>query len=76
VHVAEHPDLRVVMITFLVLLRAAKRLEPLYAGLARETYLEALSAAAYAARFVTGGVLRQTAAPGDPRLPGRDWPVV
>src|SRR6266851_5618833 len=45
----------------LLLLEAAKRLEPLDAGLARETYLEALSAAAYAARFVTGGDLRQAA---------------
>src|SRR6266849_3210059 len=44
-----------------LLLKAAKRLEPLDAGLARETYLEALSAAAYAARFVTGGDLRQAA---------------
>jgi hypothetical protein len=64
------------MITFLVLLRAAKRLEPLDAGLARETYLEALSAAAYDARFVTDGVLRQTAAPGEPGMgagvPARD----
>jgi DNA-binding CsgD family transcriptional regulator len=45
----------------LLLLQAAKRLEPLDARLARETYLEALAAAVYAARFVTGGGLREAA---------------
>ncbi len=44
-----------------LLLKAAKRLEPLDAGQARETYLEALSAAVYAARFLTGGGLRKAA---------------
>src|SRR5437899_7107108 len=44
-----------------LLLKAAKRLEPLDVGLARETYLEALSSALYAARFVTGGGLREAA---------------
>jgi len=44
-----------------LLLEAAKHLEPLDAGLARETYLEALSAAAYAARSVTGDDLRRAA---------------
>jgi DNA-binding CsgD family transcriptional regulator len=44
-----------------LLLKAAKRLEPLDVGLARETYLEALSAAIYAGRFMTGGALRQAA---------------
>src|SRR5207302_8258407 len=37
-----------------LLLRAAQRLEPLDAELARETYLEALVAAIYAARLASG----------------------
>src|SRR5882724_6853551 len=44
-----------------LLLKAARRLEPLDAGLARQTYLEALSAALYAGRFATGGGLRAAA---------------
>jgi DNA-binding CsgD family transcriptional regulator len=44
-----------------LLLKAAKRLEPLDVGLARETYLEALSTAVYAGRFMTGGGLREAA---------------
>src|SRR5690349_19845013 len=44
-----------------LLLKAARRLEPLDAGLARQTYLEALSAALYAGRFGTGGGLREAA---------------
>jgi DNA-binding CsgD family transcriptional regulator len=44
-----------------LLLKAAKRLEPLDARLARETYLQALSAAVYAGRSVTGGGLRKAA---------------
>jgi DNA-binding CsgD family transcriptional regulator len=44
-----------------LLLKAAKRLEPLDVRLARETYLEALSAAQYAARLVTNGGLRDVA---------------
>ncbi|MCW3043807.1 MAG: ATP-dependent transcriptional regulator, MalT-like, LuxR family [Actinobacteria bacterium] len=44
-----------------LLLKAAKRLELLDVGLARETYLEALSAALYASRFVAGGSLREAA---------------
>jgi DNA-binding CsgD family transcriptional regulator len=44
-----------------LLLKAARRLEPLDAGLARQTYLEALSAALYAGRFATGGGLRGAA---------------
>jgi DNA-binding CsgD family transcriptional regulator len=44
-----------------LLLAAAKRLEPLDVGLARETYLEALSAAMYAGRFVAGSDLREAA---------------
>jgi DNA-binding CsgD family transcriptional regulator len=44
-----------------LLLKAARRLEPLDVGLARETYLEALSAAQYAGRFMTDGGLREVA---------------
>ncbi|MDQ1496311.1 MAG: hypothetical protein QOG69_2794, partial [Actinomycetota bacterium] len=44
-----------------LLLKAAKRLEPLNIGLARETYLEALSAASYAGRLATGIGLREAA---------------
>jgi DNA-binding CsgD family transcriptional regulator len=44
-----------------LLLKAAKRLEPLDAGLARETYLEALFAATYAGRLATGGGLQEVA---------------
>jgi DNA-binding CsgD family transcriptional regulator len=44
-----------------LLLKAARHFEPIDVGLARDTYLEALSAAVYAARFVTGGVLREAA---------------
>jgi len=44
-----------------LLLKAAKRLELLDSGLARETYLEALSAAAYAGLFATSGGLWQAA---------------
>jgi len=44
-----------------LLLKAAKRLEPLDARLARETYLQALSGAVHAGRFVTGGGLREAA---------------
>jgi DNA-binding CsgD family transcriptional regulator/tetratricopeptide (TPR) repeat protein len=44
-----------------LLLKAARRFEPLDVRLARETYLEALSAAQYAGRFVAGGGLREVA---------------
>jgi DNA-binding CsgD family transcriptional regulator len=44
-----------------LLLKAARRLEPLDVGLARETYLEALSTAVYAGRFMTSGSLREAA---------------
>jgi len=56
-----------------LLLKAAKRLEPLDAGLARETYLQALSGAVYAGRFVTGGGLRKAAeaARAAPAVPER-----
>jgi DNA-binding CsgD family transcriptional regulator len=52
-----------------LLLKAAKSLEPLDVGLARQTYLEALAAAMYGARFGTGAVLREvaTAARAAPR---------
>jgi DNA-binding CsgD family transcriptional regulator/tetratricopeptide (TPR) repeat protein len=44
-----------------LLLKAARRFEPLDVGLARETYLEAISAAQYAGRFMTDGGLREVA---------------
>ncbi|HMH94125.1 MAG TPA: LuxR C-terminal-related transcriptional regulator, partial [Streptosporangiaceae bacterium] len=44
-----------------LLLKAARRLEPFDAGLARRTYREALAAAIYAGRFATGGGLREAA---------------
>jgi len=44
-----------------LLLKAAKRLEHLDIELARATYLEALSAAVYAGRFLTGSGLREAA---------------
>jgi len=44
-----------------LLLKAAKSFEPLDIGLARQTYLEAFSAAQYAGRFDTGAGLRQAA---------------
>ena len=45
-----------------LLLEAAKRLEPLDATLARETYLEAFAAALSADRLVRGGDAREVAA--------------
>ncbi len=42
-----------------LLLRAAERLEPLDAGLARETYLDAWGAAMFAGGFASGGGLRE-----------------
>jgi DNA-binding CsgD family transcriptional regulator len=58
-----------------LLLGAAKRLEPLDVTLARETYLEALSAAIFAGRLATGGGVLEAAeaaraappSPGPPR---------
>jgi DNA-binding CsgD family transcriptional regulator len=44
-----------------LLLRAAKRLEPLDARLARETHLEALAAAIFAGRLSRGGGVREAA---------------
>ncbi|GAA1229492.1 helix-turn-helix transcriptional regulator [Pseudonocardia alaniniphila] len=44
-----------------LLLKAAKRLEPLDVKLARETYLEALSAATFAGRLADGGGLAEIA---------------
>jgi DNA-binding CsgD family transcriptional regulator len=44
-----------------LLLQAAKRLEPLDVGLARETYLEALSAAQFAGRLARGGGVLEAA---------------
>jgi DNA-binding CsgD family transcriptional regulator len=55
-----------------LLLKAARQFEPLDAGLARETYLEALSAALFAGRLALGGGVREVAeaaraAPPPPR---------
>jgi DNA-binding CsgD family transcriptional regulator len=44
-----------------LLLTAAKRLEPLDVGLARETYLEALQAAMFVGRLASGGGLLEVA---------------
>jgi DNA-binding CsgD family transcriptional regulator/tetratricopeptide (TPR) repeat protein len=44
-----------------LLLKAAKQLEPLDAGLARETYLEAFAAALFADRLASGGGVREVA---------------
>ena len=44
-----------------LLLAAAKRLEPLDATLARETYLDAFSAALFAGRLARGGGVREAA---------------
>jgi DNA-binding CsgD family transcriptional regulator len=60
-----------------LLLAAARQLEPLDARLARDTYLEALSAAVFAGRLAVGGGLREVAEaaraaaapPGPPRAP-------
>jgi DNA-binding CsgD family transcriptional regulator len=59
----------------LLLLKAAQRLEPLDVRLARETYLEALSATIYGGRLATGGALCDAAgaaraAPVAPQPPG------
>ena len=45
-----------------LLLKAAKRLEPLDVRLARETYLDALSAAMFAGRLASGGGVLEVAA--------------
>ena len=47
-----------------LLLTAAKRLEPLDATLARETYLDAFSAALFAGRLADGGGVREVARGG------------
>jgi DNA-binding CsgD family transcriptional regulator len=58
-----------------LLLMAARRFEPIEAGLARETYLDAINAAAFAGRLASrGGGIRQVAraaaaAPKAPRAP-------
>jgi DNA-binding CsgD family transcriptional regulator len=54
-----------------LLLKAAKSFEVLDIGLARQTYLEALSAAQYAGRFATGAGVREVAqaAQGAPPAP-------
>ena len=45
-----------------LLLKAAQLFEPLDVPMARQTYLEAIAAALYAGRFLTGAVLREAAA--------------
>jgi DNA-binding CsgD family transcriptional regulator len=45
-----------------LLLKAAQLFEPLDVPMARQTYLEAIAAAMYAGRFLTGAVLREAAA--------------
>ena len=59
-----------------LLLRAAKTLEPLDPKLARETYLDAWSAALFAGRFANGGGLRDVSreARGAPRPAGDPRP--
>ncbi|GAA1240391.1 LuxR family transcriptional regulator [Pseudonocardia aurantiaca] len=57
-----------------LLLKAAKRLQPLDVRLARETYLDALYAAMFAGRLATGGSVREVAeaalaAPPSPQPP-------
>jgi DNA-binding CsgD family transcriptional regulator len=52
-----------------LLLKAASKFEPLAPALARETYLEALSAALLAGRLATGADLPQTAAAARMALP-------
>jgi DNA-binding CsgD family transcriptional regulator len=60
-----------------LLLRAAQRLERLDVGLARDTYLEALSAAEFTGREARGGGVREVAlaARGAPSAPGPPRPA-
>ncbi|HWF51184.1 MAG TPA: AAA family ATPase [Solirubrobacteraceae bacterium] len=58
----------------LLLLKAAKRLEPLETGLARETYLEALFAATYAGQPASHGGLREIAESVRAGPPSREPP--
>jgi DNA-binding CsgD family transcriptional regulator/tetratricopeptide (TPR) repeat protein len=60
-----------------LLLEAARQLEPLDGGLARQTYLDAWTAALFAGRFAQAGTLREVSraarsapAPLDPPAPG------
>jgi DNA-binding CsgD family transcriptional regulator len=55
----------------LLLLRAAKRFEPIDAGLARETYLDAINAAAFAGRLAApgGGVIEVARAASEAPAP-------
>ncbi|HTI75128.1 MAG TPA: AAA family ATPase [Mycobacterium sp.] len=55
----------------LLLLTAAKRFEPINAGLARQTYLDAISAAAFAGRLATpgGGVVQVAQAAAEAPMP-------
>ena len=54
-----------------LLLKAAETFEPLDRRLARETYLEALTAAVFAARLASGVSLKETAGPSGERLRAR-----
>ena len=58
-----------------LLLKAARRFEPLDAGLARETYLEALSAALFAGRFATAAACARRPQPHGPRTRHRSRQV-
>ena len=60
-----------------LLLQAARQFEPLDGGLARQTYLDAWTAAAFAGRFAQAGNLREVSraarsapSPPDPPAPG------
>jgi DNA-binding CsgD family transcriptional regulator len=57
------------------LLEAARRLEPIDAGLARDTHLEAMRAAIYAARLGPGALDVARAARAAPSRPGRPRPA-
>jgi DNA-binding CsgD family transcriptional regulator len=58
-----------------MLLRAARQLEPLDGGLARQTYLEAWTAAVYAGRFAHDGSLRDVSRAARSAPPPPDPPA-
>ncbi|MFD1528364.1 helix-turn-helix transcriptional regulator [Pseudonocardia aurantiaca] len=58
----------------MLLLKAAKRLEPLDARLARETYLEAFEAASFAGRLTVGGGMLELAEAARSAPPAPDLP--
>jgi DNA-binding CsgD family transcriptional regulator len=57
-----------------LLMRAAKRLEPIAAGLARETYLDALNAALFSGRLATPGGTPQEVAAAARAAPRPSYP--